>query len=181
MCVKCIIGADHANVFPDYGNDLQSYLLRALRLKWGALSQERPQGQWGKTVYHFAYLFLPNNFRDTGVTLWFLHDICFIHPIFHFWFSVTFGYKDTKILPNLCLHFARQDGQDRKNWKENHATKVNKIPKTKRRKYGMNETYVNHIAVTPSKFSKFRRPFILQPGAEIPRLSNVTQPHKGSS
>ena len=27
-----------------------------------------------------------------------------------------------------------------KNWKENHATKVTKIPKTKRRKYGMNET-----------------------------------------
>ena len=32
-----------------------------------------------------------------------------------------------KILRNLCLHFARQDGQDRKNWKENHATKVTKI------------------------------------------------------
>ena len=45
-----------------------------------------------------------------------------------------------KILHNLCLHFARQDGQDGKKWKENHATKVTKIPKTKRRKYGMNET-----------------------------------------
>ena len=32
-----------------------------------------------------------------------------------------------------------QDGQD---GKENHATKVTKIPKTKRRKYGMNETLV---------------------------------------
>ena len=40
----------------------------------------------------------------------------------------------------MCLHFARQDGQDRKKWKENHATKVTKIPKTKRRKYGMKET-----------------------------------------
>ena len=30
----------------------------------------------------------------------------------------------------------------KKNRKENHATKVTKIPKTKRRKYGMNETYV---------------------------------------
>ena len=47
-----------------------------------------------------------------------------------------------KILRNLCLHFARQDGQDRKNWKENYATKVTKIPKTKRRKYGMNETII---------------------------------------
>ena len=45
-----------------------------------------------------------------------------------------------KILRNLCLHFARQDEQDGKKRKENHATKVTKIPKTKRRKYGMNET-----------------------------------------
>ena len=46
-----------------------------------------------------------------------------------------------KILRNLCLHFARQDGQDGK-WKENYATKVTKIPKTKRQKYGMNETHI---------------------------------------
>ena len=32
-----------------------------------------------------------------------------------------------KILRNLCLHFARQDGQDGKQWKENHATKVTKM------------------------------------------------------
>ena len=44
-----------------------------------------------------------------------------------------------KILRNLCLHFARQDGQDGKKWKENHAPKVTKIPKTKRKKYGMNK------------------------------------------
>ena len=44
-----------------------------------------------------------------------------------------------KILRNLCLHFARQDGQDGKKQKENHATEVIKIPKTKRRKYGMNK------------------------------------------
>ena len=55
----------------------------------------------------------------------------------HFWRQ---SYKNTKILRNLCLHFARQDGQDGKKQKENHATKVTKIPKTKRRKYGMNET-----------------------------------------
>ena len=51
---------------------------------------------------------------------------------------VTFCNEVIKTLRNLCLHFARQDGQDRKKWKESHATKVNKIPKTKRRKYGMN-------------------------------------------
>ena len=48
----------------------------------------------------------------------------------HFWFLVTFGYevtKNMKILLNLGLHFARQDGQDRKKWKENHATKVTNI------------------------------------------------------
>ena len=45
-----------------------------------------------------------------------------------------------KILRNLCLHFARKDGQDVKKQKENHATKVAKIPKSKRRKYGMNGT-----------------------------------------
>ena len=60
----------------------------------------------------------------------------------HFWFLVTFDDKVTKLLRNLCLHFARQDGQDGKKWKENHATKVTKIPKTKTRKYGMNETIV---------------------------------------
>ena len=58
----------------------------------------------------------------------------------HFSFFVTFGDKLTKILRNLCLHFARQDWQDGKKPKENRATKVTKIPKTKRRKYGMNET-----------------------------------------
>ena len=56
--------------------------------------------------------------------------------IFRFLFLVTFGNKVTKILHNLCLNFARQDGQNGKKWKENHATKVTKIPKTKRRNYG---------------------------------------------
>ena len=48
----------------------------------------------------------------------------------------------------LCLHFARQNGQYGKNRKENQATKVTKIPKTKRRKYGMNKTKdakINHM------------------------------------
>ena len=40
---------------------------------------------------------------------------CFVHPIFrflvfgHFWQQ---SYENRKILQNLCLHFARQDGQD---------------------------------------------------------------------
>ena len=44
--------------------------------------------------------------------------ICFIHPIFDFLVLVTFGDKVTKILCNLCLHFERRDGQDRKKWKK---------------------------------------------------------------
>ena len=47
------------------------------------------------------------------------------------------SYDITKI---LHLHFARQDGEDGKKQKENHTTKVTKIPKTERRKYGMKET-----------------------------------------
>jgi len=59
---------------------------------------------------------------------------------------VTFGDEVTKILCNLALHFARQDEQDGKKRKENHTTKVTHIPKTKRRKYGMNETIVPELA-----------------------------------
>ena len=52
-----------------------------------------------------------------------------------------------KILSNLCFHFAKQDWQNGKKWKENHATKVTKIPKTKipktkRQKYEKNETNI---------------------------------------
>ena len=57
----------------------------------------------------------------------------------HFWRQ---SYEYMKILHNLCLHFARQEAQDGKKLKENHTTKVTKIPKTKRQKYGMNETEI---------------------------------------
>ena len=52
-------------------------------------------------------------------------------------FLVTFGDRVMKILRNICLQFARQDGQD---GKKNQATKVTKIPKPKRQKYGKIET-----------------------------------------
>ena len=57
------------------------------------------------------------------------HLFRFVHS--SFWFLVTFVNEVTKILHNLCLHLARQDEQDGKNRKENHATKVTKIPKDK--------------------------------------------------
>ena len=41
-----------------------------------------------------------------------LGNLCFVHSVFLF--LVTFGNKVTKVLRNLCLHFARQDGQDGK-------------------------------------------------------------------
>jgi len=46
---------------------------------------------------------------------YYLGLMCFIHPIFRFWLLVIFGDEVMKILCNLCLHFARQDGQDEKN------------------------------------------------------------------
>jgi hypothetical protein len=46
----------------------------------------------------------------------------------HFWRQC---YENTKILGNLCLHFARQDEQDGKKRKEHCATEVTKIPKDK--------------------------------------------------
>ena len=66
---------------------------------------------------------------------------CPLHSIFRFWFWRR-SYKNMKIIRNLCLHFATQEGQDGKNGthcKENHTTKVTKLPETKRRKYEMNE------------------------------------------
>ena len=78
---------------------------------------------------------------------WFLCNKCFIHPIFCFWFLVTFGDKATKIFHNICLHFARQDGQDGKKQKENHTTKATKIPKTKRQKSWKTKKIRNSLLV----------------------------------
>ena len=50
---------------------------------------------------------------------------------FDFLFLVTFGDKVTKMLRNICLHYARQDGQDRNNQKENYLSKVTKNQMTK--------------------------------------------------
>ena len=51
------------------------------------------------------------------------NNICFVHPIYrflvfgHFWLR---SYENTKILRNLCLNFAKQDGQDRKMERKSH-------------------------------------------------------------
>ena len=69
------------------------------------------------------------------------YDVTFVLLIPFFVFGKFWkrSFENAKILRNLCLHFARQDGKTEKNRKENHATKVTKIPKTKRRKHGINE------------------------------------------
>ena len=56
---------------------------------------------------------------------------CSVHPIHHFGHFLGQSYESTKILRNLCLNFARQDGQDGKKLKENRATKVTKNQKAK--------------------------------------------------
>ena len=86
---------------------------------------------------------LISEFLSTSNTKKKVVDFCFIYPIFGFWFLVTFANKariNMKILCNLCLHFARQDKWARwKKRKENQATKVIKIPKSKYRTMGWNE------------------------------------------
>ena len=44
--------------------------------------------------------------------------------VFGFWQR---SYDNMKILRNLCLHFERQDGQDGKKWKGNHANQKMEI------------------------------------------------------
>ena len=66
---------------------------------------------------------------------------CFDHPIFCFWFLVTFGAEVTKIRKYYVIFVYILQGRmakAEKSRKENHTTKVTKISKTK--KYGMNET-----------------------------------------
>ena len=56
------------------------------------------------TIHFCNVYFIANHFLP----------FCFVHPIYHFWFLFTFGDEVAKILHNLCLQFARPDGQDGK-------------------------------------------------------------------
>ena len=68
-------------------------------------------------------------------------NFCFVHSIFRFWFLVTFGDEVTKIRKYYVIFVYILQGTMGKTEKrkENHATKVTKIPKTKRQKYGMSK------------------------------------------
>ena len=96
--------------------------------------------------------------------------LCFVHPIYHFWFLVTFG-NEVKVVLEGCVSWHDPwvvitvitqgsahttfyttlnkyyvifvyilQGKMGKTEK-NYATKVTKISKTKRHKYGMNQTF----------------------------------------
>ena len=70
----------------------------------------------------------------------------FVHPIFRFWFLVTFGNEFTKIQKYYVIVVYILQGKMskmEKTRKENHPTKMTKLPKTNIRKYGMNETQMS--------------------------------------
>ena len=50
-------------------------------------------------------------------------------------------------------------GKTGKKWKENHATKMTKIPKSKRGKYGMNETQVARWGIFMKQEFEFKTGF----------------------
>ena len=60
----------------------------------------------------------------------------------HFWQG---SYENTKILSNLCLHFARQDVQVGKKWKENHATKDKNMDEQKSFIYQKKPSNLRHF------------------------------------
>jgi hypothetical protein len=65
---------------------------------------------------------------------------CFVHPIFCFWLLLATKLRQYYVIFVYILQ--GKMGKMEKNQKENRATKVTKIPKTKRRKYGMKETFI---------------------------------------
>ena len=60
--------------------------------------------------------------------------LCFVHPIFDFWSLLAMKLRKYFV---IFVYICKM-GKTEKNRKENHATEVTKVPKTKRRKYGMN-------------------------------------------
>ena len=62
-----------------------------------------------------------------------------------FWSLLASKTTNKNITQSLFTFCKARWARRGKKWKENHATKVTKIPKTKRRKYGMNETRIRTI------------------------------------
>ena len=68
-------------------------------------------------------------------------NFCFVHLIFCFWSLWATKLRKYYIIFVYIFILQGNMGKTEKNRKENHATKVTKIPKTKRQKYGINETF----------------------------------------
>ena len=104
----------------------------------------------------WCYNFILNNLNVKQNQGWlnlpksFDSSVSFFHISF-FLFLVTFGNEVTKIqnyyVP-LVYVLKGEMGKTEKNRKENHATKVTKIPKTKSQKYKMNETTLHFISTS---------------------------------
>jgi hypothetical protein len=79
------------------------------------------------------YKILQNRFKKSN-DFHFQGFKCFVHSIFRFWFLVTFDDEITKTRKFYVLFvyiLQGKMGKTEKKWKEDHATKVTKIPKTK--------------------------------------------------
>ena len=83
--------------------------------------------------------------------------VCFVS----FWYY-GFGqrsYKNTKILCNIFVYIFQKSClsclANGKHKKENHTTKVTKLPKTKRQKYEMNETFIQIVRINQGRIQDF--------------------------
>ena len=80
----------------------------------------------------------------------------------HFWRQ---SYKNTKILRNLCLHFARQDGQDKKTGMKITQLKWTKYQKPKdeiwdeQNKDTLDQLYIEVQFVTNKHFRDYNKSF----------------------
>ena len=90
---------------------------------------KRAPPQWLSSVKK-GYQQLQNTISSNGFVDQFIY-----HPIFRFWFLVTFGDEVMKIQKYYVIFFyilQGKMGKREKKQKQNHATKVTKIPKTRR-------------------------------------------------
>ena len=94
---------------------------------------------------------------------------CFIRPIFGFWSLLETKFRKYDIIFVYILQ--GKMGRTEKERKENHATKVTKIPKTKRQKYGMNKTKQVFIFVTSNRTCLMSLNFSLNLGPSLHRRS----------
>ena len=96
-----------------------NYYATILSCKYFHNAASEHMGRFGAscTYFHNHTSYRQNIMKEKwGSMVLILLSQIFVHPIFHFWFLVTFGDEVTKtqkyVLHNLCLGFSRQDEQD---------------------------------------------------------------------